>query len=185
MVMENLRTTTPADHAEKVVEKLFQMLPPKEAVPLLNSLLERFDDFDDFDVLIKKIRVEGRGFPPIAVTLGGLMSIAGVIVSYKVFKKYLKFLITSPEVQSGQGFFNLSHQYYQLLLCKGLTPVIVPFNKLPSYGDAEKLLGVLREGAVILNGVSAELATWFGRNAGVGRLVIYRPEDGVGVFRYV
>ena len=185
MVTENLSTTSTSTPAENGVEKLFQMFPPKEAVPLLQSLLERFDDFDDFDVPYKKIRIEGRGFPPVAVTLGGLMSIAGVIVSYKVFKKYLKFLITSPEVQSGQGFFSLSNQYYHLLLDKGLTPVVVPFNKIPSYGDAEKLLNVLKEGAVVLNGVSAELATWFGRNAGVGRLIIYRPENGVGVFRYV
>ena len=172
-----------------MIENLFKTLPPKNAVNYLQQLLEEFKNPAEFkqryqQEIERHVKVEGRGFPPVAVTLGGLMSIAGVIVAYTVCNN-LKYLITSPEVEAGQGFFTLSHQYYEALLGAGLEPVIIPFNAIPKYGDAERLLAVLEDGAVVLNGVSAELAAWFGRNAGVGRLIIYRPESGVGVFRYV
>ena len=178
------------DSPQEKIKKLFELTNPKEMASFLEEFYDEFADIQSFydkysSITREYILVEGKGFQPVAVTLGGLMSIAGVIVSYLVQRDTLRYVITSPEVVEGKGFFALSHKYMKALENAGMSIVVVPFNDVPKYNDAEKLLAILKQGAIIVQGVSAELAMWLGRNAGVGRLIVYRPEGGKGVFKYI
>ena len=171
------------------INKLFQLMPPPEAVKYFQSLLSDFQDLNSFIQANYShslpVEVQGRGFKPVAVTLGGLMSIAGVVVTCLTSCEAIKYVITSPQVYNREKFFELSNDYMKVLEENSKQVVVVDFNTIPMYGEAEKLLKILDEGAVILQGVSAELAVWFGRNAGIGKLIIYRPIEGRGVFKYV
>ena len=174
---------------DKKIKNLFNT-NPKELANFLNQLIEEFQDPQQFYEkyyydIIEHVEVDGVGFLPVAFTMGGLFSIAGAVVIYLAQREHLKYLITSPEVVEGKGPFSLSNKYLEAFKKAGLKVVVVPFNDIPKYEDAEKILNILKEGAIIVQGVSAEFAMWLGRNAGIGRLIVYRPVNGKGIFRYI
>lgn len=171
------------------IEPLFKTLPPQQAVQYLQSLLEEYRDLQGFrqkyrSLILDYVEVQGVGLVPVAVTLGGLMSIAGVIVCTTIFDS-IRYVVTSPEVERGVGAFELSRKYLDVLAAHGYEPVIVNFSDIPKYEEANKLFDVMRRGAIIVQGVSVELAIWLGRNAGVGRIAIYRPLQGKAIIRYL
>lgn len=137
--------------------------------------------------IAKRVQIEGAGLKPIAVTLSGTASIAGFLLSLAVFDS-IRYVITSPEVKTGNvPVLKLSHAYYRHLVEElgVLEPIIVNFSDIPKYEEAQKLFEVLKQGAIIVNGITAELGIWLGRNAGIGRLIILRPLKDRTVLRYV
>jgi len=137
--------------------------------------------------IAKRVQIEGAGLKPIAVTLSGTASIAGFLLSLALFDT-IRYVITSPEVKSGNvPALKLSHAYYRHLVEElgVLEPIIVNFSDIPKYEEAQKLFEVLKQGAIIANGITAELGIWLGRNAGIGRLIILRPLKDRTVLRYV
>ncbi len=171
------------------IEPLFKTLPPQQAVQYLTQLLEEFRDLKAFrekyrSTILDHVELQGVGLAPIAVTLGGLMSIAGVIVCTTIFDS-IRYIVTSPEVERGQGAFELSKKYLDALLANGYEAIIVNFSDIPKYEEANKLFEMMKRGAIVVQGVSVELAIWLGRNAGVGRIAIYRPLQGKAIIRYL
>ena len=173
------------------VSILTQYIPPVQFIEKAKPII---DEFTENPIKFKQLyrsqidsitEVTGKGFKPVAVMLGGLTSIAGVIVSFVKFDT-LKYIITSEQVEKGEKGFELSHQVYMALVEKAnMIPVIIDFMDIPSYIDAERLFRVLAEGAIIVQGVTAEVAAWLGANSGCGRLLFYRPKQGKGIFRYL
>ena len=81
---------------------LVKILPPQQMSQFLHELLNEFKNPLEFrmkygEEIKKYVQIEGIGLKPIAVTLGGLMSIAGAVVSCCLFD--LKYIITSIEVK--------------------------------------------------------------------------------------
>jgi len=172
------------------VINLIKLLPPQQMSQFLGELLSEFQNPQEFkqkyaSELQKFVEIEGVGLKPIAITLGGLMSIAGVIVSYCLFDS-IRYVITSPEVERGDKAFELSKKYLDILTSKaGLEKIVISFSDIPKYTEAEILFNILKQGSIIVQGVSVELAIWLGRNAGVGRLLIYRPLKDKVVLKFV
>ena len=172
------------------ITNLIKLLPPLEMSKFLTELLNEFQNPSEFkskysSELQKYVEIEGVGLKPIAVTLGGLMSIAGAIVSYCLFSDSLKYIITSPEVERGDKAFELSKKYLDIFISIGLEKIVIPFNDFPKYNEANMLFEILKKGSIIVQGVSVELAIWLGRNAGVGRLIIYRPLKDKVILKFI
>ena len=163
----------------KLVSKLLSPNP--------KQVVEAVKEWVESPFLVPNIRYEvlGRGFPPIAFTLGGAVSAAGAIVITSIFGDRVRYIITSPEVVEGKGPLSLSKQVLEKLVKLHEFEVkVVPFDILEG-GHAELVREVLKQGSLIVNGVSAEFALWLGRNAGIGRLLVYRPREGIATFRFV
>jgi len=172
------------------ISKLFMRISPKDAIQYFQELLNEFKDSNFinkyYNELSSRVEIRGKGFKPVGITLGGLFSIGGLIVGLTLFKDTLKYIITSPQVEQRAKMFELSNDYFKVATeVYSLKPIIVNFEGLPSSIDAEKLLNVLREGAIILQGVSAELSAWLGANSGCGRLLFYRPVEGKALLIYL
>jgi len=168
---------------------LVKILPPQQMSQFLHELLNEFKNPLEFrmkygEEIKKYVQIEGIGLKPIAVTLGGLMSIAGAVVSCCLFDS-IRYIITSIEVKEGKGAFELSNKYLKVFEENGFEIIVINFNDLPKYNEAETLFNIMKQGAIIVQGVSVELAIWFGRNAGIGRLIIYRPLKDKVILKYV
>ena len=172
-----------------IVEKLFTLMPPPEAAKFYQKLLEVYEPLEFSrkfrDYIAEKVEIIGKGLTPKAVTLGGLMSIPGAIVVTALFPE-INTIITSPQVYEGKiPVFQLSHRYMKKYAESGYNIVTVDFQSIPEYDDAVKLIEIMKEGAIIVQGISAELALWLGRNSGIGRVAVYRPLGGKAIIRYI
>jgi len=172
------------------ITRLLRRLPPQEMIKVLNEVKAEFKDKEKFkqsykSLMRSRITIEGKGFKPMAVTLGGLYSIAGAIVAVTVFDT-IDTVITSPQVEQRHKMFELSNDYLRILTEDwGLNKIIVTFEGFPDKIDTEKLLQQLARGAIVLQGASTELAAWLGQNSGCGRLLFYRPGEDYARFIYL
>ncbi len=179
-----------------MIENLPEIITRQQSPQVLSQFLEYLiNNHKPILEVLKKYRseiasrvsVEGTGLRPVAVTLSGSASIAGFLLSLAIFED-IRYVITSPEVASGNvPALKLSHMYYKHLVdeLKVLEPIIISFSDLPKYEEANMLFNVLKQGAIIANGITAELGIWLGRNAGIGRLIILRPLKDRTVLKYV
>lgn len=163
-----------------VLQKLLST-NPRESIPAVEEWLKRPQllEVNDYEIV-------GRGFPPVALTVGGPASAAGAIIIASVFGERLRFVVTSPQVAGAQqGPLSISRRVVEVLeQLLGLERVIIPFDILTG-SHADRIRKILRQGSLVVNGVSVELALWLGRNAGFGRLLVYRPVDARPVFRFL
>ena len=165
-----------------------RFLNPKEDIPKIEALLSFLEEApsERINEIVPKLKTQYSPMKPdhvVAVSLGGLFSIPNTIASLALFPS-IRYVITSPQVEAGQGPFSLSHRVLELAKTLGKEPVIVPFDKYPEYDDAQKLL-VRLQGAVILNGLSQEIAAFLSRNLGCGMLVFVKPAGDILMFTVV
>lgn len=165
---------------DPIVQRLLST-NPRESIPAVEEWLRepRLLEVSGYEIV-------GRGFPPAALTVGGPASAAGAIVIASIFRDRLIYIITSPQVaEAQQGPLSISRRVAESLeqLLK-LERVVVPFDILTG-SHADRIREILRQGSLVVNGVSVELALWLGRNAGFGRLLVYRPVDARPVFRFL
>ncbi len=175
---------------EDKITRLSKRLPPQELQQTIKEVIDHLNDIglEEFrrryrSTVESNSKIVGRGLPPFSVTLGGLFSICGFIYSIVLFDT-VRTVVTSPEAESGVRGFELSRSVLDAV-SGYLDIVTIPFNEVPKYEHSRRLLELLKRGAIILNGITPELGIWFGRNGGILRLVICRPENDVMVFRYV
>ena len=177
---------------DQLPEMICRQQPPQVLGQYLEWLIQNHKPLNEIlnqlkDKIASRVQVEGTGLKPVAVTLSGPASIAGFLLSLSLFNT-IRYVITSPEVANGTApALKLSHLYYrhfveELML---LEPVIVNFSDVPKYEEANQLFSILKQGAVIANGVTVELGIWLGRNAGIGRLIILRPTRDKTILKYV
>ena len=175
---------------QDTVKILTRQASPQELSNFLSSLINERPIIEKLrkmrNDLLRNVEIIGRGLRPIAVTLSGTASIAGMLLSLALFDS-IKYIITSREVVEGNvPALKLSHDYLNAVKEElDINIITVSFTDLPKYEEAEQLLEILKNGAVILNGVTAELGIWFGRNAGIGRIIILRPLKDKTVLRYL
>lgn len=176
--------------AERVAEgrvdwaDIFRLAPPPQMAQTLRQLLPH--PFPPREWWEARVRVEGVGFEPVAVIVGAGAGIAGAIPAVILFES-IGTVVTSPEVASGAGPFALAKSYINKLMreVRNLEVMEVPFSEMPEGAVAERLRELLRRGALVVSGASVELALWLGRNAGVKRLLLPRPANGVMVYKYL